>query len=364
MLCTSRINLLISILITLFTSSLYAETIKIGGIYALSGDIAEYGIWSKRGAELAKEKFEREQNKHKIKFYIEDSLGDPKTAISAYRKISSINEAKFYNSSQSSIALALSPLVNKDKNILIDFSATTPKYSSPNDYTFRTSVVATEFAKVIAETIFNKFKIETLACLYIENSYGNDMYNELIKNYKGKIVIKETFNEKQTDYRSLLLRIKKSNVNNVWLASHFKNSGLIYRQAKELGLNFKFFADVYSIEGKDFLVATETINVNDVFYLSPIFDENVNETATQFSKDYKNKYNEEANYFAAQSFDAVLAIGLSSLKCKNPNPKCIRDELYKISFHGASGKIKFDEFGDVSKKLILKQVKNSKFVDL
>ena len=68
------------------------DTIKIGGIYALTGKVASYGKWIKNGVDLAVEQINKKGgiNGHKIEIFEEDTQSEPKVAASALEKVISI----------------------------------------------------------------------------------------------------------------------------------------------------------------------------------------------------------------------------------------------------------------------------------
>src|ERR1039458_7733521 len=60
-------------------------TFKIGAVFPLSGDAAQYGEWGRKGAELAKEEINRAGgiNGKPIELVYEDSQAEPQQAIAA-----------------------------------------------------------------------------------------------------------------------------------------------------------------------------------------------------------------------------------------------------------------------------------------
>jgi len=82
------------------------NTIKIGSILPLTGDIATYGQKEKQGIELAIEKLNR-SGQHSWQVIFEDSQGDPKQSTLAYQKLSKNNQIKYYLTCCSGMTLAM-----------------------------------------------------------------------------------------------------------------------------------------------------------------------------------------------------------------------------------------------------------------
>ena len=337
------------------------ESFSVGAILGLSGNVARYGEWGQRGITLALD--EVNSSGRKIKVIYEDTKGQPALAVSAYKKLRSINKIKFILTFQSSVALAIAPLANRDKVIQIDFSATTPMYSSPDDYTFRTGIVATQLAKSAAADANKRLGLSNIAALYIENDFGLGMFDVFNEHFKGKIVNSETFRADEADYRPQLLRVKESSPQAIWLVGHLRESGLIIKQARELGINTKFLSDVYSIEGSDFIDIAGNY-ADGTEYLAPALSPDSGVRAKRFFDKHIEKYSEQPNSFTAQAYDAVFALALATEKCPTLETNCVKDELYKLHFEGASGVIDFDKNGDVKKPVRVKIVNNMKFMTL
>ncbi len=334
------------------------DTITLGGIFGLSGSAARYGEWGSRGVQIAVEEINQRGGVKgkKLKLYVEDDQSSPAKAISAYQKLSSLHDISFFLTMQSSVALALSPHSNRDKNVQIDFTATTPSYSSPDDFTFRTGVLATQLAEDIARYMYDTRAVTETGCLYIENDYGAGMLEAFKKYYKGKILFEEPFREGESDYRSYLLKLKSRNVRDIWLIGHLREDGVIVRQAYELGMDVRFFTDVYSVEGPDFLDIAGEVAKN-IYYVAPTFHgDSAGSRAQHLAKTYRDQFGEEATYLVAQAYDAVYAFMHAIRACDKPSSQCVKDKLYEVEFEGASGRIAFDRNGDTKKELAVKEV--------
>ncbi len=342
------------------------ETIKIGADFALSGNAARYGEWAKNGATLAVDKINREGgiNGRNLELIFEDNKGETDDAVSAYQKLTKFSGANYVLTFLSSVALAISPLANSDQVVQMDISATTPSYSSPDDYTFRAGVVATQLASESAKILFDKLQAKRVVVLYINNDFGKGMLGSFKNIYSGEIIAQEPFEQNGFDFRTTLAKLKSQSFDYIFLVGHIKENGLLVKQARELGIKNKIFSDVYSIEGPEF-VASARQAADGVIYVAPKFDLGNPDTVSQsFVSAYRESYQNDPTVFAAQSYDGVLALAEAMKACENVAPECVKDKLYDVEFSGASGEIRFDSNGDITKPVELKTIKDGKFVKL
>jgi branched-chain amino acid transport system substrate-binding protein len=113
--------------------------IKIGAIFALTGDAAPYGERAKRGVELALEEINKGGIKgRKIKITYEDSQGNPQKAVSAFLKLINLDKVKFILGPLSTTeVLAIAPMAEKEKILILTPTASAPQITKAGDYIFR-----------------------------------------------------------------------------------------------------------------------------------------------------------------------------------------------------------------------------------
>jgi len=354
--------LVITIITLSLTSFKQEKTIKIGVIDAYSGDGAVYGEWVRKNTELAAEDINNRGGLQgrQVELIFEDHKASPQEAVNAYQKLRFQN-VNIITCGWSSPTLAIVPLANKDKVILMTHSATSPLYSTKDDYTFRTAINANQFAKEEAEFIYNNLNKKKVAVIYINNDFGLGMKNVFIENFKilgGEILIENHFDQGTKDFRSNILKIQSANPDTVFLVGHMTENGLLVKQMNELDFNTIIVSDIYSIEGEEFLKQAGPASEG-IIYVAPAYEKDQN---LEYYNKYLERYGEEPNYYA-QAYDGLLLIEQASKNCPNLNTDCLKDELFKIKdFPGASGILTFDEYGDVEKPVTFKTIKNREFI--
>ncbi|MFQ5686777.1 MAG: ABC transporter substrate-binding protein, partial [Candidatus Scalindua sp.] len=112
---------------------------KIGVILPLTGPSAVIGEWNKNGIEIA---LEMTGLNNKIDIIYEDSKNDPKTGISAFNKLTSINNSNLVISSLSGISVPLIPLSKTNKTPLFLLMVSYPDITKQSEYCFRYHVTS------------------------------------------------------------------------------------------------------------------------------------------------------------------------------------------------------------------------------
>jgi len=342
------------------------ETVKIGAIYQETGNGAAWGEKAEKGLMLAVEKINGEGGIHgmPVEIIFEDSKSTVKDAVTSMEKLATVDGVKAVLSQQSSIVMALSPIANGKKVILMDSGSTTPAYVSPDDFTFRVSYNATYFAKEIA-SFLNKKGVKSLAGLHVNNDYGLAMTNAYKGHFNGAIVAEEIFGEEETDFRTQIQKIKEANPDAVVYTSSPAQAGIMLRQKKEQGLESTFYTDIYSIEYPEVLESAGNA-AEGTIYVSQYYDTNRTDSVfKEFNGKFIERYGEVSDPLAAQAYDGLLVLAFAMNQCQNQeDTECIKEKLFSIKdFQGVIGPITFDNFGEIKERpTVLKTVKNGEFV--
>ena len=325
------------------------KEIRIGASLPLTGDVASYGEQAKRGIEIAKEEINMMGgiNGKKLKVVFEDDRNDPKTAVSIIRKFATIDKMPVViGSAGSTVSLAMAPVVNQNKIVLLSPISSSVKLTiEGGPYFFRVCPADDEQAKIIAQWVLEK-GYQNVGLIYTNNSWGKPLAEAFTKYYEqkgGKVVVFEAVEEKSTDIRSQLSQIKAAKLNVIVSPTYPVEGGNLLRQAKELGINVDYYGGD-NWDAPEFLTAAGEA-ANGAFFVDP--SEPKGDIFSTFAKKYKAEYGEEPDINAAFGYDALLALANAIKKVKTLDGPSLREELFNVSFEGATGNIEFDENGDL-----------------
>ncbi|TRZ64898.1 MAG: hypothetical protein D4Q79_00470 [Spirochaetia bacterium] len=338
------------------------ESIKIGVLTPLTGQIAEYGQNVKAGLDLAVQEINNNGgvNGKKIQLIYQDTKCDPKETTSAFNNLVDIQGIKYILGSVcSSEVLAIAPLANNKKVIIIGAAASSPDITNAGDYIFRVYPSDDYEAKVAAETIYNKLDKKSSAIIYLNNDYGKalkDVFESYYKNLGGNIVDSEGYEQSAKDFRTQLVKIKEKNPEAVYMISYPVDGGLLVKQARALNINSQFIGTSGS-KGTDIIKnggnATEGLMAITIAGATGM-------AAQKFNQSYENYYGKKPGMFADRGYDSlyVLAKAIEGVSGD------VKNNLYLIKdFDGASGKIIFNSNGDIEgQNYDVFVVKNGEFV--
>ena len=333
------------------------EPIKIGVVLPLTGPVSIAGNQIREGIELALEKYKTKN----IKVIFEDSQCQPSKAVNSLQKLISIDKVSLILGDVcSSATLAMIPIVKENNLVMITPLSTNPDVTLPGNNAYRIVPSDTQEVGYMAEYAYNNLDIRKLAIIYENSDFGKRGEQIFREKYKGTIVASETYSPDTTDYKTVLTKIKQTNPEAIYMLALPQAIGLILKQAKELGINATFLGK-NSVEQPTVLkIAGDA--ANGVIYT--FFSEGPGQKEIEFKDYFKKKYSKEPGTFEAIGYDLAKTAYLAVFNTKGDKEK-IKQNMRKISFEGVTGRIEFDENGNIKEKaLFIKTIKNSKFVPL
>jgi branched-chain amino acid transport system substrate-binding protein len=342
------------------------NSIKIGALLPLTGGGANYGKSLKQGIELAVKDINSSGgiNGKILQIIFEDSKSNAKDGVSAFCKLITVNKVPLVLGSISSVILAVQPIADENKVLLINSSAISPKICEKADnFLFSLMVNGETEAKFMAQEFCKKYPNEKISVLYSNNSSGKDTKDKFIKEleiYGGKIATSEGYELNTTDFKSHLNNIKKSNSKFTYLIAFSSNEfANILIQSKEIGLATQWYS--YSgIETKETLELAKNA-ANNVIYSYPKY--NPEDTLfSSFQTKYRNKYNSWADIYTVTSYDGIKFIAQVIKEYGTTSFDIQKGLRCSKNYKGIFGNITFESKQCVEKELFWKMIKNENYI--
>ncbi len=340
----------------------FKETIKIGVILPLTGDLSSFGEGSKIATELAVKEINNSGgvNNRKIETIFEDSKCSNISAVSAVQKLINLDKVSaIIGEICSSATLAVAPIVEKNKTPLVSPCSSAPDITNAGDYIFRTYPSDFFEGKVVAEYTKNKLGYSKVAILYVNNDWGNGLkkvFKENLTKLNGNIAIEESYQQGNKDLRTQLTKIKSINPESIYFIGYIDEAVVVLKQIKEMKINVPIFGNSSWSESK---LISEAGNASEGVYwielkssTPPVFLEKEMEL---------KRGNKEIPVCSIQYYDAVKLLAKSINGLTDISGNNIKDKLYQTTLSGLSGEISFDKNGDlVNAEYSVKIIKNGK----
>lgn len=369
--CLSAILIVGSLAGCSSTTSTKSDVIKIGVFEPMTGSSAAGGQMTVEGIKLANEKFPEVLGK-KVELVIADNKSEKVEAANAASKLIEKDKVvAIIGSYGSSLSMAAGDIVKNAKVPAVGCSPTNPLVTLNNDYYFRVCFIDPFQGTVMANYAFKDLGAKKAAIIQdVENDYSVGLSKFFVDAFTkltgdpNSIVATVSYKTGDQDFSAQLTNVRSLNPDVIFAPGNYGESALLIKQARDLGMKMPILGgDTW--ESPEFLSIGGEAVEGAVFSTHFTSQAPVTETSKTFLAEYKEKYKEDANAFAALGYDAYLVILDAIEKANSTDSVKIRDEIAKTSgFVGATGNITLDENGDAVKSAVINRVEGGKFVYL
>jgi ABC-type branched-subunit amino acid transport system substrate-binding protein/TolA-binding protein len=379
----------------------------IGVLLPLSGPYEKFGQRALKGIELAMARFSAQGDNPAININVKDTAADPDMTVAAMEELY-----------QDQVAAILGPIVTSEvagreaQRMGIPIITLTQKDNIPEigDKVFRNFITPRMQVEAIASFTVETQGLDRFAILYPEENYGrtfmNLFWDELIER-GGQVVGVEAYQPQQTDFTDpikklvgLYYEIPEDLKPEIEFATEETpeptdedaSSDPSEPDAEELQPIVDFDAifipdapglvglivpqlayfdikDIYLL-GTNLWHSDSLIRIADQYVQGAIltdgfFAESNSPAVKEFVTMFEDTYQEKPDFIEAVVYDSALILFHAVTRPHIRYRTEIRDELANLdNFPGITGNTRFDETGEVQKKLHLLRIKGKRFVEL
>ena len=327
--------------------------VKLGHVAPMTGPQAHLGKDNENGAVLAVEELNAqgiEIGGAKVKFELikEDDQADPKQGSIVAQKLVDAKVNGVIGHLNSGTTIPASKLYADAGIPQISGSATNPKYTQQGFATaFRVMANDVQQGKVLGE-FAAKQGAKTVAIVDDRTAYGQGLADEFRKAAEGagiKVVATEYTNDKATDFKAILTKIKSTKAELVFYGGMDAQGGPMAKQMKELGIKAKFLGGDGVCTPEFMKLGGEATEGN---YCSlPGMPLEKLAKGPEFKDKFAKKFGAEIQLYAPYVYDAVMVMADSMKRAGSVESAKFLPEVGKTKYDGVTAMIEFDEKGDL-----------------
>lgn len=360
-----RIIIIFGVLINLLSISnpgFTQEAIRIGAIFAKSGEASSGNMTHLKGVRFAVAEINKSGGVlgRPIELVEYDNQSKTlNTKIEAQKAVKS-GIVAVIGASWSSHSIAMAPVFQEAKIPMITPVSTNPTITLFGDYIFRACFTDSFQGAVLANFAVRDLKLKNAVVLINSNhQYSIGLADNFIKRFKelgGNILWEADYLEEDSDYMPILDKVRKYNPDMIFLPGYFRDSGLIIKQARIMGLSAVFLGgdawneEMYRYGGK---------SIEGSYFTNCWHPKVPSEKSRRFVTEFEKVYGKIDNFGTALAYDSAFLLAAAITLAGSDRPAAIRDALAAIrDFEGVTGKITFDENGDPRKPVVILKFDN------
>ncbi|AOS79749.1 branched-chain amino acid ABC transporter substrate-binding protein [Hydrogenophaga intermedia] len=331
--------------------------VKIGHVGPTSGAIAHLGKDNENGARMAIEELNAAGltiggGKAKFELLAEDDAADPKQGTAAAQKLVDAKVNGVIGHLNSGTTIPASQLYNDAGIPQISPSATNPKYTRQGFAgAFRVVADDVHLGGTLGKYAIETLKAKNVAVIDDRTAYGQGVADEFEKGVKaagGTVVGREFTNDKATDFNAILTTLKAKKPDVVFFGGMDAVAGPMLKQMKQLGIQAKFMGGDGICTSELPKLAGDGMSDEQVYCAEAGGVEGEQKAGMdKFREDFKAKFNADVQVYAPYVYDAVKVMANAMVTAGSADPKVYLPALKASSYNGVTGKIEFDEKGDI-----------------
>ena len=338
-------------------SAASGDTIKVGVLGPMTGDVSVYGLAVINGATLYLEQVNANGgvNGKQLEIITMDEQGDATQAVTCFTKMCDQGITALVGDVTTTPTLALAA-ESADYNMpMVTASATAEAVTydaetdTVNENVFRATFTDPFQGIKMADYAYQKLGYTQAAVIYLKGAdYNEGLAENFVKEFEslgGTIVDQETYAEGDVDFKTQLTTILGKNPQVVFCPNYYQDVGQILAQAESIGLTVPFLGG----DGWDGLEGYATADqLKDAYFCANY----AKGSDTEFESAYKEKYGEDyPNGFAPLGYDAAMTVvyGLQAAEDAgleagtDEYKQAVIDAIASGTIDGITGTYTFDE---------------------
>ena len=338
-------------------SAASGDTIKVGVLGPMTGDVSVYGLAVINGATLYLDQVNANGgvNGKQLEAITMDEQGDATQAVTCFTKMCDQGITALVGDVTTTPTLAVAA-ESADYNMpMVTASATAEAVTydaetdTVNGNVFRATFTDPFQGIKMADYAYQKLGYTQAAVIYLKGAdYNEGLAENFVKEFEslgGTIVDQETYADGDVDFKTQLTTILGKNPQVVFCPNYYQDVGQILAQAESIGLTVPFLGG----DGWDGLEGYATADQLKDAYFCANYAKGSN---TEFESAYKEKYGEDyPNGFAPLGYDAAMTVvyGLQAAEDAgleagtDEYKQAVIDAIASGSIDGITGTFTFDE---------------------
>ena len=226
------------------------ETLNLGALVTISGAGAAWGNGMKNAAELAADEvnakggLEVGGKKYKVNVIAYDDKYQANEAVTVANRLVFEDKVKFIIGPVGSAAvLAIQPITEKNKVIVLTLGFTSKALGADKPYTFRPNVTTAEVSQPQIDWLVKSQGLKKVGALFPNDETGQQIAKDLTAAYKkagAQLAATEFFERDRVDFVPQLTRMLARGIDAIELDGNSPTTaGLIVKQAREIGFTGK-----------------------------------------------------------------------------------------------------------------------------
>jgi len=326
-----------------------AQDITVAVASSMTGGEAAFGRQMRNGAELAVADLNAAGGLlgKQLKLEVGDDACDPKQARSIAEKLAGMKIPFVAGHYCSSSSIPASEAYAEGNVLQITPGSTNPLFTERKLWNvLRVCGRDDQQGAVAADFLVKNYKGKNIAILHDKSTYGKGLADET-KKALNKAGVQEKMFESYTkgdrDFSAIVSRLKRDNIDIVYVGGYHQEAGLLVRQMRDQGLQTTLMGGD-ALNDKEFASVTGAAGAGTLFTFGP--DPRNKPTAKAIVEKFKAKGIDPEGY-TLYTYAAFQVWSQAAAKAGTTDPKKVAEAIKGGNWDTVIGTLSFDAKGDI-----------------
>lgn len=344
------------------------DTVLIGGLAPLTGEVAVYGTTTTNGANLAFEEINANGGilgGKKIEYKVMDEKGDSVEAINAFNKLVDDGVVAVLGDVTSKPSIAVAEASAEIGLPVISATATHPDVTTYGENVFRVCFLDPFQGKTMSKFAADTVKAKKVAVMYnTSDDYSDGVakaFKESAEQLGLEVTAFEGYGAADIDFKTQLTKIAQTKPDAILFPDYYAKVALIVEQARGVGIT----STLLGADGWDGVAATVDAGNKEVlentYFCNHYSVQDTSERVQSFIKAYTDKYGEAPSAFAALGYDAAYVLANAIDKAGSTEKEAVVTAIAATEYDGVTGKMTFDAERNPIKSVSIIKIVNGEY---
>jgi len=340
------------------------NTIKVGLIVPLTGDVKTFGESVRDGALMAFEEVNASGGirGRQVQVLTRDDANDPAQAEALGRQLAQDEEVVAILGSVSTACSRRLAVVCQTNGVpMVSPTSTHPlvtvnEKGEPRDYVFRACFTDSFQGAAAARFARDYLAADRAAVVYDgSNDYSKGLagsFGSAFVDLDGRVVASEPYTTEEGDIARAVKKLSGSSFDVLFIPDYYGTVAEVARQVRDAGIDATLLGGDGWDSPKMTRLAGEAIQGG--YFTGHYAPDDPRAEVLEWVQKHQSKYGREPDGLATLGYDAARLLLEALSRAAKPGPKAVRDELAGLSsFPGVTGDFTFDERGNPIKNVVV-----------
>lgn len=352
--------LTVIVLLSIFVLPATADkgTINLGGLAPLTGNYAEYGMGFQIAWKMAIDEINANggANGYMLSIDVKDTAGDPVVSSTMATAFAEDDEIlAILGDFSSGCCKANAPIVDRYGLVQLSPTASAPDYAGMSAYCYSIMGRQDKEAPFLAKYVLKKYLgVTKVAVIRVDSDWGLAAYTNFKAqaDIEGLEVMEEKYKSDETDFSSIITKVKAFDPEVLVVMDQGLPVSAIFNAADSAGWEVQH---VSLGPGTSEQLLDQLIDPSNLIVTSPFFFDPGDAVLTEWKDKFAALAGFQPTVHPACAYDTayLIASAIEAIGDGDVTRDAINDALKNIEFTGLTGRIKFEEAGDISRDYLI-----------